>query len=144
MKMNLLALGLGGALLALTGCVGTLDGKHAGAIPFLNDKHESRYERTPEQVLTAARDTLAFNGVLKIDNLTGNTLEAKVDRRRVWILAEPVASTMTRVVIQVRTKMGGTDKRLAADLDKQIAVRLATGNLSPATAPLRIPAAPRR
>ena len=130
----------GGAVLALTGCVGTLDGKHTGAIPFLNDKIESRYERPADQVLAAAKDTLIFNGVLKVENLTGNTLEAKVDTRKVWILVEPLAANMSRVVIQIRKKMGGTDKRLAADLDKQIAVRLATGNLTPATAPIRLPA----
>ena len=43
----------------------------------------------------------------------------------------PTDPKVTRLIVQVRTKSGGTDSALAAELDKQVAVRLATGNLTP-------------
>jgi len=41
---------------------------------------------------------------------------------------------MTRVTTQVRTKFGNSDLDLAGEIDKQIALRLATGQL-PMSAP---------
>jgi hypothetical protein len=43
-----------------------------------------------------------------------------------------VDTKVTRVVVQVRTKAGAPDVALAGEIDKQIALRLATGNLTPA------------
>ena len=119
-----------------TGCVSTLDGKHAAAVPLLSDTMEARYECPHDQVWKAAKDTLSYNGVLTVENVIGKTLEAKVDTRRVWVLVEALSPSLTRVVIQVRTKGGGTDRPLGAELDKQIAIRLTSGNLTP-TAPIR-------
>jgi hypothetical protein len=62
-----------------------------------------------------------------------STLEASVNTRTVWVKVEPADQQTTRVVVQARTKSGGTDLELASEIDKQIAIRLATGNLSPAT-----------
>lgn len=121
----------------MVGCVSTLDGKHKAGWPFAQDTVEGRYERPMDQVWRAAKDTLAYNGVVTVENVVGHTLEAKVDTRTVWLLVESLSPTTSRVLVQVRTKGGGTDKRLAADLDKQIAVRLASGNLMPATPPAR-------
>lgn len=135
MKTRLLAVSVSCLAFILTGCIGTLDGKHQAGVPFVKDTHEARYERPMEQVWKAAKDTLIFNGVLTVENVVGKTLEAKVDTRTVWVLVESVSPNLTRVLIQVRTKGGGTDKRLAAEIDKQIAVRLASGNLTPATTP---------
>ena len=142
MKTRLLALGVCGMMVVLAGCIGTLDGKHQAGVPFVSDTVEGRYERPLDSVWKAAKDTLSYNGIVSVENVVGKTLEAKVDTRTVWMRVEAVTPNLTRVEIQVRTKGGGSDKQLAAELDKQIAVRLATGNLMPATAPAR-PAPPR-
>lgn len=135
MKTNCLALGVCCLALGLAGCVGTLDGHHQAGWPFKNDTVERRFERPMDAVWKAAKDTLAYNGVVTVENVAGHTLTAKVDTRTVYALVESLAPNLTRVLVQVRTKGGGTDIDLAAHLQEQIAVRLATGNLMPATAP---------
>ncbi|MCX6922807.1 MAG: DUF3568 family protein [Verrucomicrobia bacterium] len=141
MKTKLILVGLCCATGLFSGCVSTLDGRHEAGVPFVRDTVESRYERSFDQVYKAAKDTLTFNGILTVENVVNSTLEAKVNTRTVWMAVEKVTPTVTRVAMQVRTKAGGTDKELAHDLDKQIAIRLAGGNAMPATAP-KAPTAP--
>lgn len=136
MKMKLFALGVCCMTLTFTGCISTLDGKHVAGWPIAADTVEGRYERPMNQVWSAAKDTLAFNGVLTVENVVGKTLEAKVDTRTVWVAVEALSpegslKPLTRVLVQVRTKGGGTDKTLASEIDKQIAVRLAANNPTP-------------
>jgi hypothetical protein len=87
------------------------------------------------EIWQAAKDVLSFNGKLYSEDVMRSTLEASVNTRTVWVKVEPADQQTTRVVVQARTKSGGTDLELASEIDKQIALRLATGNLSPATAP---------
>jgi hypothetical protein len=137
MKTNFIALGLCCISMVLAGCVETLDGKHEGGFPFAKDTVEGRYNRTVEEVMKAARDTIRYNGVLTVENVVGKTLEGKVDKRNVWVAVASVASNLTSVAVQVRTSGGGTDMELASNLKEQMAVRLATGNFTPATDPSR-------
>ena len=81
----------------------------------------------------AAKDVLKFNGTLYSEDHLRSTLEASVDTRTVWVKVEPVDQRITKVSVQVRTKAGGADIALAGEIDKEIAVRLATGNLTPAS-----------
>jgi len=126
-----LTLGICCGSLWLTGCVSTVDGKHTAAVPFVGDKVVARYPRPLDQVFVAAKEVLAYNGSVYVENVIGRTLEAKVDDRTVWVRCEAIDANMTEVTTQVRTKMGGTDKPLTAFLDKQIAVRLAAGKMPP-------------
>ena len=118
----------------LAGCVGTVDGRHRAGNPLVNDRVRATYERAPQEIWTAAKDVIAHNGVLTSEDVLKATLEGAVDARKVWIKIEPVDSKVTRVIVQVRTKSGGSDVPLAGEIDKQIALRLATGNLAPAQA----------
>ena len=52
-----------------------------------------------------------------------------MDAKTVWMKVQAVDPKVTEITVQVRTKGGGTDLELARELDKQIAVRLATGTL---------------
>ncbi len=131
MNTKLFALVLGGMVVALAGCVSTIDGKKQAGVPWVNDTVERRYERNFDQVWTATRDVLKANGVLTVENVVGKTFEAKVDQRTVWALVESLSPNLTRLLIEVRTKGGGADRDLGAFLGEQVAVRLATGNLSP-------------
>lgn len=116
----------------VSGCVTSLDGRQQAGIPFVKDKIEARYQRSPMEIWTAAKDVLNFNGKLYSEDVLKSTLEASVNERTVWVKVEPVDQTMTRVVVQARTKGGGSDVELASEIDKQIALRLVTGNLTPA------------
>ncbi len=125
MKMNLLALtGLSTVLLFSAGCINTLDGRYRAAVPFRKDKIISRYERSVDQVFEAAKACLSSNGILVSENTIAHTLVAKVDTRTVWVSVDQVEPTVTEVVTQVRTKAGGVDIDLAAELDKQTALHL--------------------
>jgi hypothetical protein len=140
MKTKLVAWVACCVVMAWTGCVSTLDGKHQGGVPFVKDTVEGRYDRTVDQVMKAARDTISYNGVLTVENVVGKTLEGRVDKRTVWMAVEAVTPTVTRLAVQVRGSGGGADRDLASFLREQVAVRLASGNLMPATAPPATPA----
>jgi len=126
-----------GAVL-LAGCVNTLDGRKKVGVPFTKDRIEGRYERTPKELWDAAQDVLKYNGTLYSVDTVKSTLEANVDQRTVWVKVEEVDSKISRVIVQCRTKAGGADVEMAGYIDKQIAVRLATGNLTPTTPTNRV------
>jgi hypothetical protein len=61
----------------------------------------------------------------------GQTNEAKVVQGRVnqctvWVRIVPVDSQVTSIAVQTRTSGGGSDLNLAHQIDKEIAVRLAS------------------
>lgn len=126
----LLAL-LGGLVLA-AGCVSTVNDRHAFALSPGKDKFESRYKRTVDQVYTAAVEVVKYNGTLSRESILNpgpnqvRTIEAKVNGRNVWVRVEPVDPEVTSVQVQVRTSGGGTDLDLTQELQKQIAVKLAS------------------
>ncbi len=132
----LLVVGISAGLLA--GCVNTLDGRKKAGLPFAKDRVEGRYERTPKELWDAAQDVLKYNGTLYSVDSQKSTLEANVDQRIVWVRVEEVDSKISRVIVQCRTKGGGADVEMAGYIDKQIAIRLATGNLTPTTPTQRV------
>jgi len=86
--------------------------------------------------MTAAKDVLNYNGRVYSEDVMKSTIEASVNQRTVWVKVEPIDDKLTKVTVQARTKLGGGDVALASEIDKQIAIRLATGNLTPAGRPL--------
>ena len=100
--------------------------------PFVKDKFESRYERTPDQVYAAAVEVIKFNGAVGRESIINpgpnqaQSIEAKVNGRNVWVRVQAVDQKVTAVTVQVRTKAGGTDLDLTQELQKQIAVKLAS------------------
>ena len=119
----------------LTGCVTSPDGRQHMGMPFVKDKLTSAYERDVREVWMAAKDVLNYNGKVYTEDVLKSVLEASVNRRTVWVKVEQIDSNRTRVIVQARTSAGGPDVNLAAEIDKQIAIRLATGNLAPFTQP---------
>jgi hypothetical protein len=119
----------------VSGCVTSVDGRQSFGVPLVKDKIEGRYERSPMDIWNAAKDVLNYNGKLYSEDVMKSTLEASVNTRTVWVKVEPIDDKVTRVIVQARTKGGGSDVDLASEIDKQIAIRLATGNITPATAP---------
>jgi len=138
MKKNFLAILIcGTAVMQFSGCVQTIDGRSKAGVPWTKDKIESKYAFPVAKVMDAARATLKFNGTVVSEDIVTNTLQGKVDTRTVYVKVEEVDPKVTRVIVQVRTKGGGGDVQLASYLDKEIAVRLTAGNLTPATRPPR-------
>ncbi len=109
----------------VAGCVETVDGRSQAGVPFVKDKVEGRYERPAPQVFAAAKKVLAFNGTLTGENTINNSLEAKVNQDSVWVRVEEMDTTkVSHVIVQARTKGGGTDLDLAHEIEKQIALQL--------------------
>ena len=99
----------------------------------MRDQVDGRYDRTPAELWAAAKDVLKHQGTLLSEDTLKNVLEASVDERRVWVKVEEFDTKTSRIIVQARGKAGGADMEMAAFIDKQIAVRLASGNLTPAT-----------
>lgn len=121
---------LGAAVVAVggTGCVSTVDGHKTAGVPFRKDRIVSRYQLSVEQVFTAAKEVLASEkgglGVLQSENRVNNSLVAKVNTRFVYVKVNEIEPTITEIVVQVRTDAGWSDVDWAAEIDKQIALRL--------------------
>jgi hypothetical protein len=133
----ILSVVVGVSALCSTGCVNDLGGNQHVGMPWVKDTIEGRYEFTPLQLWTAAKDVLKHQGTLTGEDTLKNVLDASVDERRIWIKVEEVDTRVSRVLVQARTKGGAADMEMAAFIDKQIAVRLASGNLTPAQPRLR-------
>jgi hypothetical protein len=133
MKTKLFAAALLTLALAV-GCVSTVNGRKTAGLPFARDTIEARYERPMSQVYDAAKDVIAFNGaVINETILHGQTnalndvakvVEGKVHQRTVWVRVLQLDPKVTAVTVQARTSGGGGDIDLAAEIDKQIALKL--------------------
>jgi hypothetical protein len=122
-----------GALVLVAGCVKTVNDRHTFAISPGKDKYESRYERSVDQVYAASVTVVRRLGTIDretIINPSGTNMvraiEGKVNNRKVWVGVQAVDPQVTSVTVQVRTKGGGTDQTLTQELQKQIAINLAT------------------
>ena len=125
MKTNFFALLAGcGLAVLIAGCVNTVDGRSQAADPFVKDKVEGSYERPAARVFAAAKEVLAFNGVLTAENTINNSLEAKVNTRKVWVRVDKIDEKVTHVIVQARMKGGTADVDLAHEIEKQIALKL--------------------
>ena len=135
---------------SLIGCVQTVDDRHRWGNPMTRDKMEGRYEYPVDKVFRAAKDVLQMNGQLVGENTIINTVEGIIDTRRVWIRVDAVGDRWTRATVQARTRGGGSDLYMASEVDKQIALRLATDKTvppfipAPDSSPRRTPASSSR
>ena len=117
------------------GCVNTVTGQRTAGVPFIKDTIEARYEKPAAPVFQAARQVIAENGMLMNEgtlygqtNALGNsvrTLKGKVNERTVYIRVEALDPRITGTAVQTRTSGGVSDIDLAAQIDKQIAIKLA-------------------
>lgn len=119
----------------LAGCISTVDGRREAGVPLIKDRVVRLYERPVLQVWAAAKDVLNSSGTIVSEDVMQSTVSARVDAKTVRVKVEELDKKTTRMTVQCRTKMGGSDLDLAGEIDKQIAIRLATGTLSPVPAP---------
>jgi len=129
MKKKLLFLSLFAGLAGLaTGCVHTVDGRSEAGVPFAKDKSESRYERSVPQLLEAAKYVLSQNGRLVADDTVNNSLEGRVNETAVWVKVDQIdaGKPISQITVQARTKNRAPDLDLAREIDKQVALYLAS------------------
>lgn len=118
------------ALVLGAGCVDTVSGRKRAGVPFIKDQVQGQYERPASQVYDAALAVIKFNGTLVNETILHNesnevkTVEGKVNQTTVWVRVDPLDKNLTGVVVQTRTKGGGSDLDLAHEIEKQIAVKL--------------------
>lgn len=115
---------LAGLVVVTPGCYQTMDNRSKMGVPFKKDKIAGQYERNVDQVQAGARKVLQFNGTIVSDDIVNRVLVGKVDTRTVYVKLTELEPSLTQVMVQARTKGGGADIDLAAEIDKQIALQL--------------------
>ena len=121
---------LAGAAICLTGCVGTVTEQKAGGVPVFRDRIEGRYERSVTQVFDASKRALASlgsvssEGSLHTSSNQVRTIEGYINQNTIYMRVEGVTPTVTSVIVQVRSRWGGTDIQTAHDLEKRVALEL--------------------
>ena len=134
MKIQVLlaSVGISALVVAATGCMDTVAGGKTAGVPLIRDSFTARYQRPMEQVFEASKEVVKQMGVLNNESTlydTTNsvkTVQGKINQRTVWIRIEAVEPQLTEVAVQARTPGGGSDVDLLHEIDKQIAVKLAT------------------
>lgn len=130
MKKIIFAL-LATATIVSTGCVKTMSDTNTFATTWGKDSVAGRYQRTPDQVYSAAMAVIRDNGVLLQEYIPHDSTNAvrsiygKVNDRKVWVRVEAVDMKTAQVDVQARTKWGTRDLDLVHQLEKEIALKLA-------------------
>lgn len=106
------------------GCYSTLDDRSKMGMPFKKDKIGGQYERSAEVVQAAARKVITYNGTLVSDDIVNRVLVGKVDTRTIYVKLTELEPNLTDVTVQARSRGGGADVDLAAEIEKQIALQL--------------------
>ena len=123
---------LAGVVIIAAGCVRTVSDTSAFAVSVGRDSVAGRYNRTWEQVYKAAYSVVQRDGVVTKEYVPHDytnivrQLEGRVSDRNVYVRVEAVDPKTTQVDVEARTKWGGTDIDVAHELDKEIALELAT------------------
>ena len=122
---------LAGIVIVTAGCVSTVTDTSSPALTWSTDKISARYQRTVDQVYSAAVTVVQNNGVVLTEYIphdTTNTVRAlsgKVNSRNVWVRVEAVDSKITELTIQARSGWGVSDVALASELVTEVALQLA-------------------
>lgn len=129
MKKAMMA-ALGAAALCLAGCVGTVTQDKPGNLPTYRDRMEYRLEHPAAKVFEAAKRAFNTYGTITREDTSQSAanatfyIEGTVNRDRVWIRIDGVSASATKMVIQVRAPVGGTNLRLADELQQRTAFEL--------------------
>ncbi len=131
---TMIAAALCGVLVVAAGCVSTVNDRSTAGVPFVKDRIEGRYDRPVDQVFAASKEVIKDMGALIREgtlypdqNTVVKTVEGKVNQRSIWIRIGAVDPKITSLIVQARTKGGGTDIQLAAQIKERIALALAAG-----------------
>ena len=124
---------LAGAAVLAAGCVSTVSDTSTFAVsPAARDSVAGRYQRPVDQVYQASIAVVKDNGVLIKEFIPHDTtnyvrsLEARVSDCKVWIRVQEIDPQVSQVDVQARTKGGRVNVDLVHELEKEVALKLAT------------------
>jgi hypothetical protein len=129
MKKGMLIV-LAGVALCVAGCVSTVTQENPGYAGAYRDRVEKRFDRPAGQVFEAAKRALNSYGTITRESMSvANTnqlgfIEGSLNQYRVWMRVEGVSASATKLVVQMRASMGGTDLRMAQELQDRTAFEL--------------------
>ena len=127
---NVMLVLLLGVTLSLVGCVAKVTDEKPGPKPAYKDRVETRYQKNVDQVFEASKRALnSYGNVTRASNVLTSTndvrtVEGFINGQGVYIRIEKVDPKTTATVIQVRTKLGGTDLHTASQMVQAIAFQL--------------------
>jgi hypothetical protein len=131
MKKIIFAL-LATAAIVSTGCVKTVSDTNTFAVSWGKDSVAGRYQRPVDTVYRASVAVIQSNGVMLQEYIPHDSTNAvrsilgKVNDRKVWVRVESVDANTSQVDVQARTKWGARDLDLVHQLEKEIALKLAS------------------
>ena len=123
---------LAGVALAAAGCVHTVSDTSAFAMTPARDSVAGRYQRPADKVYQSAVNVITRDGVLVREyvphDYTNETrqLEGRVSDRKIYIRVQQLDAQVSQVDVEARTKSGFTDLDLVHQLEKEIALDLAS------------------
>ena len=124
---------LAGIVIVTAGCVSTVTDTSSPALTWSTDKISARYQRSVDQVYSAAVTVIQNNGQVLTEYIphdTTNTVRAlsgKVNQKNVWVRVEAVDlnKPITALTIQARSSWGVSDVALSSELVTEVALQLA-------------------
>jgi hypothetical protein len=131
MKMKIFAVLAGAAFIAV-GCVHTVSDTSTFAVSYGRDSVAGRYKRPLDEVYQAAVKVANNNGALVREFIphdytnAARSLQARVNDRTVWIRVMQIDPSVSQVDVEARTKWGRVDLDLVHELEKEIALELAS------------------
>jgi len=116
--------------LGLAGCVGKVTRDNPSKPPAYRDRIETQYQQPAEKVFEAVKR--AFNSFGNITRESSSVssaaqlcyVEGTINENRVYIRIEGVSPKSTKMIIQVRAPMGGTNLQMANELHRQTEIEL--------------------
>jgi hypothetical protein len=123
---------LAGVALIATGCVHTVSDTSTFAVSYGRDSVAGRYNRPWDQVYKAAMTVVNRNGIVTREYVphdytnTVRQLEGRINDRKVFVRVEQIDPKISQVDVEARTKWGRVDIDLVHELEKEIALELAS------------------
>ena len=116
--------------LCLGGCVGKVTQDNPGKPPAYRDRIEAQYKQPAEKVFAAAKRAFNTFGNMTRESSSVSSaaqlcfIEGNINGNQVYIRIEGTSATASKMIIQVRSPMGGTNLQLANELHRQTEVEL--------------------
>ena len=123
---------LAGAAVVATGCVNTVSDTSTFALSFNRDSVAGRYNRSCDEVYQAAYKVIQTDGALVREYISHEStnsvrsVEGRVNNHKVWIRVQEIDPKVSQVDAEARTSGGMPDIDLAHQLEKEIALELAS------------------
>jgi len=121
---------LAGVALCLAGCVSTVTQDNPGKPPAYRDRIEAQYKQPAEKVFEAAKRAFnSFGNITKESSSVSSAvqlyfIEGLINGSHVYIRIEGASPTATKMIIQIRAPMGGTNLQMANELHRQTEIEL--------------------